>query len=181
MCRTHVFSSTSFRMIPSRWAIVLFRILVSVSLLWPEYSKALSCIGWTTFLDAAKRSETIAHVRVVDYGDHQGGRPASMMVEVLNPIRGARLREKIRIRENPFDAVVSAFPIGTEWIFVFPDTRTKSLATTDKSGLRDLSIGYCGTFWAQVRGSRIVGGLRDMDRESEMSLDTFIRTHGPNP
>ncbi len=126
----------------------------------PAY--ACSCApSKSSFVQLTQRSELVMRGKVVEYYWNKGDTehkttPLAMMVEVKEVYKGATKLSKITVwgdngaQCRPY---VTQFPIGTEWVLALSkDNETKE---------GELAISVCGKYWLQVKGSHVVGKIRD--------------------
>lgn len=123
-------------------------------LLLPAIAHACTC-SWTgPLLAVAPNADLIVRAKVLRYEGNSRGVDLSMHVEVLEMLQGATSSMRIRIwgdNGSQCRPYVSAFPIGTEWIFAI------KRMTGDHRG--DYSISVCGEYWANVENGIVIGRL----------------------
>jgi hypothetical protein len=123
---------------------------------------ACSCVfSKSSFVRLAKRSEIVFRGKVIEYywdkRDTKHKRaPLAMAVEVKEVYRGATKSGKLTVwGDNGMQCrpYVTQFPIETEWVFALSKDRF--------SENRELAVSGCGAYWLQVKGSNVVGKVRN--------------------
>ena len=138
-------------------------IIISFStLLLALPAHACSCApSKSSFVQLTQRSELVIRGRVVEYRWNKEDtehkiRPLAMIVEVQEVYKGAIKPGKISVwGDNGMQCrpYITQFSIETEWVL--------SLSKDPWTEKGELAVSACGEHWLQVKGSNVVGKVRD--------------------
>jgi hypothetical protein len=126
-----------------------------------------------SFLKVAPASELVIRGRVAGHTG-EGATETEMEVEVLETLAGETSKSMVRISGDPGNQCrpyVSAFPVGTEWVFALAP------AIKDAAGARaylmnepdkgDYALSNCGAFWLKVKDGKVHGNIDRDDEERD--------------
>lgn len=135
---------------------------------------ACSCASpGRSFLKVAPASELVIRGRVVGHTG-EGATETEMEVEVLETLSGKTSKSVVSVSGDPGNQCrpyVSAFPVGTEWVFALAP------AIKDAAGARaylmnepdkgDYAISNCGAYWLKVKDGKVQGNIDRDDEERD--------------
>jgi len=124
----------------------------------------------SSFVQLTKRSELVIRGRVIEYhwnkdDKERKSRPLAMIVAVKEIYKGVTKLGKVTVwGDNGMQCrpYVTQFPIGTEWILAL------SKDSWTKKG--ELAISGCGEYWLQVKGSNVMGKVKDGSFKAKMNI-----------